>query len=133
MFEVRVEVPPLASGILCYVLRVVLATSAHEIPGRPPLRVEVGDRVKVGRRDGEWPAFVFVTAEKGSGWVPERHLDRHAATAVVREAYDTTELPTEEGEELEVLREDLSSGWLWCRAKNGRVGWVPDKKLSRLE
>ena len=48
----------------------------------------------------------------GSGSVPERHLDQQAASAVVTEAYDTTELPTEEGQELEVLREDLASGWL---------------------
>jgi hypothetical protein len=109
---------------------VVVARSAHEIPNRPPIRVEVGDRVKVGERDGEWPAFVFVTVQKGSGWIPERHLDRQGASATVTEAYDTTELPTTEGEELEVLREDLTSGWLWCRAKDGREGWVPERTLE---
>ena len=108
----------------------MVASSRHEIPDRAPIRVEVGDRVKVGERDSEWPAFVFVTARNGSGWVPERHLERQGASAVVREAYDTTALPTEEGDELEVLHEDLSSGWLWCRAKNGREGWVPERRLS---
>ncbi len=49
------------------------------------------------------------------------------------EEYDTAELPTEEGEELEVLHEDLTSGWLWCRAKDGREGWVPERTLSRLD
>ena len=88
---------------------------------------------KVGARDSEWPAFVFVTARHGSGWIPERHLERQGASAVVREAYDTTELPTEEGDELEVVREDLSSGWLWCRAKNGREGWVPERRLSPVD
>jgi SH3 domain len=111
----------------------VVARSAHEIPDRPPIRVNVGDRVGVGERDTEWPAFVFVTAEKGSGWIPERHLDRQGASAVVTEGYDTTELPTEEGEELEVLAEDLISGWLWCRGRNGREGWVPERTLSRLD
>lgn len=113
--------------------RVVVAGSAHEIPDRPPLRLEVGDRVEVGERDSEWPAFVFVTAKHGSGWVPERHLDRQDGSALVAKGYDTTELPTQEGEELEVLREDLTSGWLWCRAKNGREGWVPERTLSPLE
>jgi hypothetical protein len=89
--------------------------------------------VEVGERDSEWPAFVFVTCQTGSGWVPERHLDRDGKSAVVTHAYDTTELPTEEGERLEVLQEDLASGWLWCRAKSGREGWVPEKTLSRLE
>jgi phosphoketolase len=92
--------------------------------------VEVGDRVKVGEHDSEWPAFVFVTAQNGSGWIPERHLDRQGSSAVVTEEYDTAELATEEGEQLEVLHEDLTSGWLWCRARNGREGWVPERTLS---
>jgi uncharacterized protein YgiM (DUF1202 family) len=112
--------------------RVVVARSPHETPDRPPIRVEAGDQVTVGERDHEWPAFVFVTTQNGSGWVPERHLDRQGSSAVVKEAYDTTELPTEAGEEVEVLHEDLASGWLWCRARNGREGWVPERTLSRL-
>lgn len=105
----------------------------HHIPSRPALRIEVGDRVVVEDRDSDWPAFVFVTTEAGSGWVPERHLDRHGARAVVTEAYDTTELPTDEGQELAVLREDLASGWLWCRNQDGREGWVPERTVSRLD
>lgn len=113
--------------------RVVVAISAHEIPDRPPVRVDVGDRVDVGERDTEWPAFVFVTSPRGSGWIPERLLQRRGASTVVAEPYDTTELPTEKGDELEVLVEDLASGWLWCRAKTGREGWVPERTVSRLE
>ena len=113
--------------------RAVVAISAHEIPDRPPIRVEAGDRVSVGERDSEWPAFVFVTSQSGRGWIPERHLDRQDAGAVVRHGYDTTELSTEQGEELEVLHEDAISGWHWCRAKNGREGWVPERTLSRLD
>jgi hypothetical protein len=41
-------------------------------------------------------------------------------------------ISTEEGEELQVLQEDLASGWLWCRAKDGREGWVPERTLSRF-
>lgn len=87
----------------------------------------------MGEADSEWPAFVFVTSQTGSGWVPKRHLARQGTGAMVTEGYDTTELPTQEGETLEVLREDLSSGWLWCRAKNGRQGWVPERTLARLD
>lgn len=119
--------------ILYYVSRVVVARSPHEIPDRRPIRVRLGDRVHVGKRDSDWPAFVFVTAKTGSGWVPEGHLDRQGASAIVTQEYDTTELPTDEGEELEVLHEDLPSGWLWCRARSGREGWVPERTVSRLD
>jgi len=50
--------------------------------------------------------------------------------AVVQTPYDTTELPTEIGEVLEVLAQDLESGWLWCRSRSGREGWVPVKTLE---
>jgi hypothetical protein len=109
----------------------VVAASAHEIPARPPIHVEVGECVHVGERDTEWPAFVFVMTERGSGWVPERYLDRQGASAVVTQRYDTTELPTEQGQQLEVLHEDSASGWLWCRAEDGREGWVPERTLER--
>lgn len=111
-------------------VRLVVARSKHEIPQRPPIQVQVGERVEVGERDDTWPAFVFVTNGQGSGWVPERALDREGPVAVVTEAYDTTELPTSRGERLEVIREDRRSGWMWCRAESGREGWVPEATVS---
>src|SRR5260370_20064117 len=111
----------------------VRAMTSHQISERPPLRVEPGQRVHVGERDTKWPAFVFVTADDGAGWVPSRYLDAESgdaesgdaesgdaesgdaesgdaesgdATAVVR--YGTPELPTPAGEALSVLgRDDL--------------------------
>jgi SH3 domain len=111
----------------------VVAKMAHEIPDRSPLRLAVGERVEVGERDTEWPEFVFVTCARGSGWVPARHLSASAGTATVRTAYDTTELPTQAGERLEVLDEDRKSGWLWCRSHEGREGWVPMKTLEAAD
>ncbi len=108
----------------------VTAVSAHEIPGRSPLRLAPGERVEAGARSEEWPEFVFVTASGGSGWVPARHLSAAAGPVVVEQPYDTTELPTTAGETLEVLREDLRSGWLWCRSDRGREGWVPVATVS---
>jgi hypothetical protein len=84
------------------------------------LRLTVGERVQVGERDRECPEFVFVTASHGSGWVPARHLSGSSGAAVVQTPYDTTELPTRSGEVLDVLDEDLTSGWLWCRGPGGR-------------
>ncbi len=107
-----------------------MARVAHEIPDRPPLRLAIGERVNVGDWDQDWPEFVFVTTPHGSGWVPARHLSSTSGSAVARKAYDTTELATNAGDSLEVIDEDLTSGWLWCRATNGREGWVPSKTLD---
>ncbi len=87
--------------------------------------------MRVGERDTEWPEFVFVTAAHGSGWVPARHLlSVSSGLAEVVMPYDTTELPTEAGQVLDVLAEDPQSGWIWCRDSNGRTGWVPLKSLD---
>jgi hypothetical protein len=93
-----------------------VAIDAHEIPERPPLSLAAGDVVAVGRRDDDWPAFVFVTAAHGSGWVPSRHLSVETGQAVMVTPYDTTELPTTVGETLDVVARDDESGWLWCRS-----------------
>jgi hypothetical protein len=111
-------------------MRVVVARSAHETPDREPIQLEVGEQVAVGEHDDEWPAFVFVTSHRGSGWVPERHLARQGSVGIVMQRYDTTELPTRQSEALEVLCEDHPSGWMWCRATDGREGWVPEKTLA---
>jgi SH3 domain len=108
----------------------VVATEAHAIPERPPLSLASGDVVTVGRRDGDWPAFVFVTTARGSGWVPSRHLSADAGRAVVETPYNTTELATRRGEMLEVIDRDDESGWLWCRSAGGREGWVPSRSVE---
>lgn len=108
----------------------VVARTAHEIPDRAPIQLVPGDAVEAGERDTEWPEFVFVTAPGGSGWVPARHLSGPSGPVMVTTAYDTTELPTQVGDVLDVLAEDLASGWLWCRDKNGREGWVPIRTVE---
>jgi uncharacterized protein YgiM (DUF1202 family) len=108
----------------------VVAKSSHQVPDRPPLRLVAGERVDASERSSEWREFVFVTTERGSGWVPVRHLSGSSGMVTVRTAYDTTELATTAGEDLEVIKEDVRSGWLWCRSDEGREGWVP---LSTLE
>ena len=111
----------------------VVAIEAHEIPERPPLSLAAGDVVAVGRRDDDWPAFVFVTAACGQGWVPSRHLSLEAGQGVVVTAYDTSELPTRVGETLDVVARDDESGWLWCRSADGREGWVPSRTLQSTD
>ena len=114
-------------------VRRMVVRSAHEIAARAPLRLAVGERVTVGERDTQWREFVFVTCAHGEGWVPARHLSASSGEAIVRAGYDTTELPTQAGEVLEVVEEDRRSGWLWCRAVGGREGWVPATTLRSFD
>ncbi len=106
------------------------AVSSHSIPARPPIHVVSGDRVQVGRRDTEWPEFVFVTTADGVGWVPERCLDMSSDPAVALVGYDTTELPTTAGEALTLVKRDDPSGWAWVRNAAGQEGWVPLRTLA---
>lgn len=101
------------------------ARRAHEIPERPPIRLAPGEPVMVGERDNDWPAFVFVTAAAGQGWVPARHLSADTGAAVVEVGYDTTELAVADGQEVTVVARDDESGWWWCRTGGGAEGWVP--------
>jgi hypothetical protein len=113
-------------------MRQVIARRSHEISERPPVQLKAGDEVEVGERDTEWPEFVFVTAGHCAGWVPSRHLSSSSGPAVVKIPYDTTELPTEVGDVLLVVAEDLPSGWLWCRSGSGREGWIPVKTVDEM-
>lgn len=97
----------------------------HEVPGRPPIRLAVGDPVTVGARDTQWPAFVLVTTPTGEGWVPARYLTAASKGAAMATAYDTTELAVVAGDEVTVLDKDEESGWWWCRSDGGGEGWVP--------
>ena len=106
------------------------AISRHEVPDRPAIQISVGDRVSVGRRSPDWPAFVFVTCAGGEGWVPSRHLSAEEGVATVVADYDTTELPVESGQSVEVLTRDDVSGWWWCRSEAGDEGWVPLSALA---
>ncbi|MFE2937269.1 SH3 domain-containing protein [Streptomyces sp. NPDC059278] len=104
-------------------------TADHEIPTRAPLKIQPGDELEVGDRDTEWTAFVFVTSQNGTGWVPARYVDVSGTRGTVLVAYDTTELPASKGDTVDVLKDDPESGWSWCRDSSGREGWVPHRAL----
>ena len=90
----------------------------------PPLRVAAGDRLGVGRRDGEWPGWVWCVDHGGlGGWLPEEVVDGDRAAA----DFDTRELTVAEGDLLEPLHR--RHGWTWCRGTQGE-GWVPDRCLE---
>ena len=103
-------------------MRVVAAWRAtHD----PALRVAAGEALTVGRRDDEWPGWVWCENAAGlGGWLPEEVAGEGGATA----AFDARELSVEPGEALEPLERRL--GWTWCRGAGGAEGWVPDRCLS---
>ncbi len=106
------------------------AISGHEVPDGPATHFSVGERVSVGRRSPDWPAFVFVTSALGEGWVPSRHLSVEQGAATVEAPYDTTELRVAAGQTVEVLGRDDASGWWWCRSEAGDEGWVPRSVMA---
>lgn len=107
-----------------------VVTADHTIPKRPALVLVPGEVVQVGEQDTQWPAFVFVTAPRGTGWVPSRHIDITGSQGTVRLGYDTTELPASTGECVDVVLDDPESGWSWCRNADGHEGWIPHRVLA---
>jgi len=91
--------------------------------------------VQVGDRDTVWPEFVFVTTQHGEGWMPARYLSSRSGSeiATVLRPYDTSELNTQVGDELEVLEVDEPGGWLWCRSTAAAEGWIPSKTVTGLD
>ena len=89
----------------------------------PALRVAQGDLLEVGRRDEEWPGWVWCTDRGGiGGWLPEEVVGDGRASA----DFDTREFTVAEGDLVQPL--ERRSGWTWCRSEDGE-GWVPDRCL----
>ena len=108
----------------------VHAVRSHAAPTWLPLVLAPGDEVEVGERSTEWPAFVFVTAKHGQGWVPERNFTTDRPRTIAAVQYDTVELTVSVGDVLLVLDRDDESGWWWCQAGSGHAGWVPIEVLE---
>jgi len=97
---------------------------------REPLVTSAGDVVTVGRRDTDWPGFLWCTDGAGvAGWVPEEILvlleDERAR---LTEDYSAVELAVKAGDEVEAVRS--VAGWHWSVADNGDAGWLPEKVLT---
>lgn len=96
-----------------------------------PLVASAGERVTVGKRDDEYPGWIWCTDARGrSSWTPERILQIEGAEAVVAEDYSALELTLAPGEQVTVEREE--SGWAWVTTKSGERGWLPMGNLSRI-
>jgi len=89
-----------------------------------PIRGAAGDRLTLGRRDDEFPGWVWATAADGrAGWVPESRLRVEGDSGRLIRNYTAAELPLEPGDV--VSGELVESGWLWATDASGREGWAP--------
>lgn len=97
-----------------------------------PIALAAGDTVVVGRRDDEWPEFVWCDAPTGrSGWVPAAFLDTpEGPEARATRAYSARELTASPEALVEVL--ESAAGWSWCRTGEGATGWLPDRILTAV-
>jgi SH3-like domain-containing protein len=89
-----------------------------------PVTFEPGDRLEAGRRDKQYPGWIWVTTADGrEGWAPEQYLDLQQSPAVALVQYSARELDTEPGDEVERL--EALNGWLLVCNARGECGWVP--------
>lgn len=117
--------------------------SSHEAgtPGRAilawtvtypdPLILLTGEAVQTGRRNEEWPGWIWCTKMDGkAGWAPESYLeiDEIAQSARALRDYTAQELAIAPGERLMI--DQIESGWACVTNAAGQSGWVP---LSHVE
>ena len=109
------------------------AVAAWEPSDRAPIVLGVADTVTVGRRDTDWPGFVWCTDSAGvAGWVPEELLATiGTGRAEATENYSAVELAVQPGSE--VVGHRVIAGWRWCVAHDGAEGWVPERVLSAAD
>jgi len=102
----------------------VRVKEAHRTSFPKPISFEKGDEVLVGKRDTQYPGWIWTTTRDGnSGWAPEQLLEIDGASATARESYNARELDTSVGEILTVHRE--LNDWYWVRNSADEFGWVP--------
>lgn len=98
-----------------------------------PIGFAAGEVVRLGERDGEWPAFVWVeTADGNAGWAPHgwlRPLGDGRAEAL--SDYSARELDADAGD-IVLLHSELG-GWWWAERADGAQGWLPARDLETLD
>jgi len=109
-----------------------VVVSRHRSGYPDPVRLRPGDPVTLGRRDQEYPGWIWVTDPSGrQGWAPESLLRIGAAErGTATTEYTARELNVEAGDR--VTGETELAGWLWVRNEQGNAGWVPREKVKAV-
>ena len=109
------------------------ANADYTVIDRAPLTLTAGQTVRLGRRDADWPGWVWATSEDGRGsYVPEEVVDAtESENAVVLQAFQAQDLSVKKHDLVSSLRE--VKGWHWCRNAGGQEGWLPAYLLARSD
>ncbi|MCG7551530.1 hypothetical protein [Pseudoalteromonas sp. Of7M-16] len=104
----------------------VVVVEAHTSDFPAPFYLKQGEQVTIGKKDEEFPNWVFITTPSGEqGWAPVQYIDRSqkGSLGTLLQDYDNCEFNTTVGERLTVLFE--LNAWYRVVRKNQSVGWVP--------
>lgn len=106
------------------------ASSDYTVIDRAPLSLRVGQIVRLGKKDADWPGWIWATTEDGRGsYVPEDILvPADAGHARVQQAFQAHDLSVKKGDSITSLKE--VKGWHWCKDFAGREGWLPAYLLT---
>lgn len=106
-----------------------VATADYEVIDRAPLVLAIGDKVRLGNPDADWPGWIWVTTLDGRGsYVPQDHLQKgDDGVTTVCTAFHARDLSVQRGDPVTSLRE--VKGWHWCRRDDGSEGWLPSYLL----
>ncbi|WP_108127616.1 SH3 domain-containing protein [Saccharospirillum mangrovi] len=105
--------------------------TAHRSHYPNPIRFQRGEPLTLGRRDDEYPGWVWTTTTDGNeGWAPLGLMNEaeNGRSAIATEDYSARELNTETGERVTLLRE--MNNWAWVEREGGEQGWVPVTTLA---
>ena len=108
----------------------IIVTSDHTSSFPNPITFSPGDPLRLGKRDSEYPGWIWVTTPcGGQGWAPDAYIEAASATqGVATESYTAKELNTVAGESL--IRHKELNEWLWVENDYGECGWIPKKTTS---
>jgi len=104
--------------------KILKITTAYTSAYPDPLNLVKGQRLSVGKKDSEWPGWVWCTDHNNiGGWVPENYVRIENDEAIMLRDYDAAELTVRPGDRMKIKMEE--SGWYLCIDQEGNRGWVP--------
>ena len=109
--------------------RTALVIQAYQSAFLEPLMMRAGDLLRFEFCDTDYPGWCWCMHSDGKcGWVPRSYLDIEEKSAIALQDYDGTELSVQQGETLNLLKEE--AGWFWASTINGQQGWIPGDCLK---
>ncbi|WP_461534934.1 SH3 domain-containing protein [Spongorhabdus nitratireducens] len=102
----------------------VVVITAHRSNYPNPVTFNEGESFEVGRRDDEYPGWIWViTSDGNQGWAPIQYLKTSKGRAFALKDYNARELNVNTGDKLH-LHHTLN-GWVWASDKENSSGWIP--------